>query len=58
MCILSNLVDTKVTHARIELNNVDSELAKKIEEASIFAQEDPYRATTNKWIQANKVCLE
>ncbi|MFN7904173.1 MAG: hydroxymethylglutaryl-CoA reductase, degradative [Pseudobdellovibrionaceae bacterium] len=47
MCILSNLVDTKVTKACIELNNIDPELAEKIEEASFFAQIDPYRASTN-----------
>ena len=47
MCILSNLVDTKVTRARIELNNIDPKLAQKIEEASLFAQVDPYRAATN-----------
>ncbi len=47
MCILSNLVDSKITKACIELRNVDSELAEKIEEASFFAQIDPYRAATN-----------
>ena len=47
MCILSNLVDSKVTKACIELRNVDAELAEKIEEASFFAQVDPYRAATN-----------
>jgi hydroxymethylglutaryl-CoA reductase len=47
MCILSNLVDTKVTRARVVLRNVDPELGKKIEEASLFAQQDPYRAATN-----------
>lgn len=47
MCILSNLVDTKITQAKIILNNINSELALKIEEASRFAELDPYRATTN-----------
>ncbi|MFZ3231076.1 MAG: hydroxymethylglutaryl-CoA reductase, degradative [Pseudobdellovibrio sp.] len=47
MCILSNLVDTKLTRATIELDNIDSELALKIEEASRFAELDPYRAATN-----------
>ena len=47
MCILSNLVDTKVTHARIEVDNISAELGTKIEEASLFAQQDPYRAATN-----------
>lgn len=47
MCILSNLVDTKLTKAEIVLEKIDSELAEKIEEASIFAEVDPYRAATN-----------
>lgn len=47
MCILSNLVDTKLTRVVVELNNVNLELAEKIEEASLFAQQDPYRAATN-----------
>lgn len=47
MCILSNLVDTKLTRATVVLKNIDSELAHKIEEASLFAELDPYRAATN-----------
>jgi hydroxymethylglutaryl-CoA reductase len=47
MCILSNLVDTKVTKAEVILERVEAELAEKIEEASIFAEIDPYRAATN-----------
>lgn len=47
MCILSNLVDSKVTEARVELNGLDAELMEKIEEASLFANLDPYRAATN-----------
>lgn len=47
MCILSNLVDTKVTRAVVTINDIDPELAEKIEEASLFAQQDPYRAATN-----------
>lgn len=47
MCILSNLVDTKLTKAEIVLEQIDPELAEKIEEASIFAEIDPYRAATN-----------
>lgn len=46
MCILSNLVDTKLTRAFVTLR-VEEELGKKIEEASLFAQLDPYRAATN-----------
>lgn len=47
MCILSNLVDTKLTKATVRMSNVDPELALKIEEASRFAELDPYRAATN-----------
>ncbi len=47
MCILSNLVDTKLTKATVTLNVHDPVLALKIEEASRFAELDPYRATTN-----------
>lgn len=47
MCILSNLVDSKLTKVKIVLENVDSDLGKKIEEASIFAEQDSYRAATN-----------
>ena len=47
MCILSNLVDSKLTLAHVEMNNVDEEMGMKIQEASIFAESDPYRAATN-----------
>lgn len=47
MCILSNLVDTKLTEAQVTLEKIDPELAEKIEEASLFAELDPYRAATN-----------
>ena len=47
MCILSNLVDSKITRATVVLKNIDAELAEKIQEASLFAQQDPYRAATN-----------
>jgi hydroxymethylglutaryl-CoA reductase len=47
MCILSNLVDTKLTRARIEIPNVDPAMGQRIEEASRFARLDPYRAATN-----------
>lgn len=47
MCILSNLVDTKLTKATVCIEKIESELAEKIEEASLFAELDPYRAATN-----------
>ncbi len=47
MCILSNLVDSKITIAKVTVRGVESALVDKIVEASIFAEEDPYRAATN-----------
>lgn len=47
MCILSNLVDSKLTRAKIVMRGLDPQLALKIEEASRFAELDPYRAATN-----------
>ncbi len=46
MCILSNLVDSKVTRAEIRMS-IDEEVGQKIVEASLFSQLDPYRAATN-----------
>lgn len=46
MCILSNLVDSKLTQVNINIK-MDTELGEKIEEASLFAELDPYRAATN-----------
>ncbi len=46
MCILSNLADSNLTEVSIELD-VDEELGKRIEEASLFAELDSYRASTN-----------
>ncbi len=47
MCILSNLNDEKLTHAKVIINQVDPELGHKIQEASLFAEMDPYRAATH-----------
>ena len=47
MCILSNLVDTKLTRAQVTIRDIDPVLGRKIEEASLFAEQDPYRAATN-----------
>ncbi len=47
MCILSNLVDTKLTEVTVVVRNIDPEMGKGIEEASLFAKLDPYRAATN-----------
>lgn len=47
MKILSNLVDTRLTKATITLNGVDAKMGEAIQEASFFAELDPYRAATN-----------
>lgn len=47
MCILSNLVDTKLTVATVRMPGIDPVLGRKIEEASLFSIQDPYRAATN-----------
>ena len=47
VCIVSNLSDTKLVQAKAVLSGVDSHLMQKIEQASLFAESDPYRATTN-----------
>jgi len=47
MCILSNLVDSKLTESTIVLRNIEENLAEKIVEASLFAHEDRYRAATH-----------
>ena len=47
ICILSNLNDQKLTHATIELHDIDKILGEKLQEASIFAEIDPYRAATS-----------
>ncbi len=47
MCIVSNLSDTKCIEATVTLEKIDPDLGYKIEEASYFAQMDPYRAATN-----------
>ncbi|MDI1351728.1 MAG: hydroxymethylglutaryl-CoA reductase, degradative, partial [bacterium] len=47
MCILSNLNDQKLTTATVTLRNIDPILGYKIQEASLFAEMDPYRAATH-----------
>jgi hydroxymethylglutaryl-CoA reductase len=47
MCILSNLVDSRLTRAKVVVRGLENDLMKRIEEASLFAQRDPYRAATN-----------
>ncbi len=47
MCILSNLNDQKVTTAQVIINDIDPILGQKLQEASLFAEMDPYRAATH-----------
>lgn len=47
MCILSNLNDQKLTTARVEIKGIDSLLGERIQDASLFAELDPYRAATH-----------
>ena len=47
MSILSNLADRRMARARAVLRHQDKKLIQKIEEASLFAETDPYRAATN-----------
>ncbi|MBI3534666.1 MAG: hydroxymethylglutaryl-CoA reductase, degradative [Deltaproteobacteria bacterium] len=47
LCILSNLVDTKLAVAEVAIHNIDLTMGKGIEEATLFAMADPYRAATH-----------
>ena len=47
LCILSNLTDTKLTQIEVRLPGIDPSVGHGIEEASLFAELDPYRATTH-----------
>jgi hydroxymethylglutaryl-CoA reductase len=47
LCILSNLVDSKITKAIVRIPGIDPEIGRGIEEASLFAELDPYRAATH-----------
>lgn len=47
MCILSNLNDQKLTRAKVTLHEVEPSLGERLQEASLFAETDPYRAATH-----------
>jgi len=47
LCILSNLNDAKLTHATVVLRDIEPELGLRLQEASYFAEHDPYRAATH-----------
>lgn len=47
MCILSNLNDQKLTTARVMMQGIDPALGARLQEASLFAEIDAYRAATH-----------
>lgn len=47
MCILSNLNDTKLVRAKITIHQIAPDEGNAIVEASLFAEQDPYRAATH-----------
>ena len=47
MCILSNLNDQKLTTATVTIDEVEASLGERLQEASLFAETDPYRAATH-----------
>jgi hydroxymethylglutaryl-CoA reductase len=47
MCILSNLNDQKLTTAQVTISTIDPILGQKLQEASLFAEMDSYRAATH-----------
>ncbi|MBI3543923.1 MAG: hydroxymethylglutaryl-CoA reductase, degradative [Deltaproteobacteria bacterium] len=47
LCILSNLVDTKLVEATCEISDITPELGIAIQEATLFANVDQYRGTTH-----------
>jgi hydroxymethylglutaryl-CoA reductase len=47
MCIVSNLSDTQLTRARVVIRQVSEEQGRLLEQASRFAELDPYRAATS-----------
>ena len=47
VCIVSNLSDNRLVNVEIEMSGLETELMENIEQASFFAETDPYRATTS-----------
>ena len=47
VCIVSNLSDSKITTAKVVMSGLPLPLMNKIEQASLFAETDPYRAATS-----------
>jgi hydroxymethylglutaryl-CoA reductase len=47
VCILSNLTDTRMSHATVRVTQIDRSLGQGIVNAYEFAAQDPYRAATH-----------
>lgn len=47
LCILSNLVDSKLVAAEVIIRDIDPVVGRGIQEATLFAKADAYRATTH-----------
>ena len=47
VCIVSNLSDCQLIKAEVLMSGLSPSLMKKIEQASLFAETDPYRAATS-----------
>ncbi len=47
VCIVSNMSDSRLTTAEVVMSGIDPQLMNKIEQASLFAEADPYRAATS-----------
>ncbi len=47
MSILSNMSDSRLSQAEVVIRNIEPETGRRIEEASLFGELDPYRAATN-----------
>ncbi len=47
LCILSNLTDGKLAGAEVIIRNIDPVIGRGIQEATLFAKCDPYRAATH-----------
>ena len=47
VCIVSNLSDSCLVKAEVVMSGLDQDLMKRIEQASLFAEIDPYRAATS-----------
>ena len=47
LCILSNLADQRMVKSQVIIKNQDQKLIRQLEEASLFAEKDSYRACTS-----------